>query len=791
MSFPTRLFVPAVGLLLAALSPSSGAEAPGQKLQDQGRLVAGDGSRFVDVRFADDSSARVLAGQVTGLAPDGASALQGVLDLYSVRSVRPVFGLPEATLARLRAEGQARTGRKLPDLRRWVRFELPLVADVDRFLKSMTLVPGVEVVEPAPVPSPPPAVTPSFVANQGYIVAPTGGIGAQAAWQVPGGNAGNVTVFDVEYNWLQSHEDLTAAAGLALLLDAGDSNSPPGFDGCPAPCDRLNREHGTAVLGELIGDNDAKGVTGIAWGAGLGLAPARTTNLGYNLGHAIALAAAAGSAGDVILIEQQTTVCGLADGSYGPSEWAQSVFDAIQAATSAGIVVVEAAGNGSVDLDQTACGDTFDRSVRDSGAIIVGAGQPPASGNDREREGFSSYGGRVDVQSWGSRIWSTGYGDGYVDGDDSADADRWYTDTFGGTSGASPMVTGAAAILQSISIDQSGSPLTPGQIRTLLVDTGSPQQGDTSEHIGPRPDLVAAVATLIELPAADAGLDQQAECAGPDGTPVAISGSGSDPNGLSVACHWSSASCTFADADACATTATCPLGTNTVTLTVNNGFEDSAPDPATITIVDTTPPTGGITGPPDGTCFGPGAIPAVVSDDFSDVCDDALSRSYNPLGGPAYFDHGDYHVTLTATDDSGLSAQDAVDFTIDLIPPTVTFLAPTHDQLALPPVTIPIRIQFAASDDDGASGGILHEVIKLQGCVIYDGDTEGNRDGLLSDEFIQLTKYNLCQFMARCGFTVLQYPTIRVESTDDCGGNTGFADRIIRKRLLKTEVCPR
>ena len=38
-------------------------------------------------------------------------------------------------------------------------------------------------------------------------------------------------------------------------------------------------------------------------------------------------------------------------------------------------VVVEAAGNGAVELDAPECEGWFDRSVRDSGAIIVGAGE--------------------------------------------------------------------------------------------------------------------------------------------------------------------------------------------------------------------------------------------------------------------------------------------------------------------------------------------------------------------------------------------------------------------------------
>jgi uncharacterized repeat protein (TIGR01451 family) len=38
--------------------------------------------------------------------------------------------------------------------------------------------------------------------------------------------------------------------------------------------------------------------------------------------------------------------------------------------------------------------------------------------------------------------------------------------------------------------------MTPAQIRSTLINTGSTQQGTTSEHIGPRPNLGAAIATL-------------------------------------------------------------------------------------------------------------------------------------------------------------------------------------------------------------------------------------------------------------------------------------------------------
>ena len=49
-----------------------------------------------------------------------------------------------------------------------------------------------------------------------------------------------------------------------------------------------------------------------------------------------------GSAGDVILLEQQFPVCGLSDSDFGPVEVLPSVFDAIQTAVVQGFVVIEA-----------------------------------------------------------------------------------------------------------------------------------------------------------------------------------------------------------------------------------------------------------------------------------------------------------------------------------------------------------------------------------------------------------------------------------------------------------------
>src|SRR5262249_17503650 len=131
-----------------------------------------------------------------------------------------------------------------------------------------------------------------------------------------------------------------------------------------------------------------------------------------------------------------------------------------------------------------------------SGAIMVGGGMPPAGiygpGPDRAPTATTDYGSRVDVQGWGDSITTCGYGDIR----NNEGRDQLYTGRFGGTSGASAMVAGAAVLVESIAKAQNRPPLSPAALLQLLVSTGTPQTGDASQHIGPRPNLRAAIQAL-------------------------------------------------------------------------------------------------------------------------------------------------------------------------------------------------------------------------------------------------------------------------------------------------------
>jgi serine protease len=161
------------------------------------------------------------------------------------------------------------------------------------------------------------------------------------------------------------------------------------------------------------------------------------------------------------------------------------------------VIIIEAAGNGAEDLDHSAYKRKFDRKHRDSGAIMVGAGGPARAGyKDRERLDFSNYGSRVDVQGWGRKVATLDYGDlQSCTGEERSYTDRHYTDEFSGTSSASPIVAGAAVLLEGIARER-GRVLPPGELRELLRATGTPQAGNLKQQIGPRPDLARAIAKL-------------------------------------------------------------------------------------------------------------------------------------------------------------------------------------------------------------------------------------------------------------------------------------------------------
>jgi hypothetical protein len=351
----------------------------------------------------------------------------------------------------------------------------------------------------------PPATTPDFTTRQSYLDSPPVGVNARWAWTQPGGRGENVAVIDVEGAWRLTHEDLLPRR---IGITAGTAS------------DQIRwRNHGTAVAGVISSDDNGYGTTGIAPQASL----STVAIFGSDMSSATAIKRAADALkpGDVMLIElHRPGPRAGAAGQFGyiAVEWWPDDYDAILYAVSRGIIVVEAAGNGSQNLDDPAYDlpqlgfppswhNPFRRGARDSGAIVVGAGAPPPGthgdstlGPDRSRLDFSNFGSMIDAQGWGRHVTTCGYGD--LQGGQGSE-DYWYTDGFSGTSSASPIVTGSLACVQGILRASRARELTPQSARQLLRQTGSPQQAGpnaaVTQRIGNRPNIRELVVHAIQV----------------------------------------------------------------------------------------------------------------------------------------------------------------------------------------------------------------------------------------------------------------------------------------------------
>jgi serine protease len=333
-----------------------------------------------------------------------------------------------------------------------------------------------------------------FAEDQGYLDDAPVGIGASWVWKRLVGTAPRVAVCDLEQGWNLAHNDLAAERSLVPIYGANRASDEPN----PG-------HHGTAVLGQL-----AAAGTGTLGVRGADAQLGRFTLASHYKGKLEAffpatnghVAAAIVQAlvppsspllndGDVLLLEVQRGLL--------PTEVDEANFDAIRLASALHVIVVEAAGNGGFDLDRWIEPDTG-RSLRrggsgfrDSGAIFVGAARAALP---HDRASFSNYGSRVDCFSWGEGVTTCGFGD--LAGTGAAD---FYTNKFDGTSSASPVIAGAAALLQSLHQDQTGARLEPWAMRALLGDpaTGTPQGPNVVGSIGVMPNLEAIVRDALQL----------------------------------------------------------------------------------------------------------------------------------------------------------------------------------------------------------------------------------------------------------------------------------------------------
>ncbi|HEY0513101.1 MAG TPA: S8 family serine peptidase, partial [Thermoanaerobaculia bacterium] len=331
-----------------------------------------------------------------------------------------------------------------------------------------------------------------FAEDQGYLDDAPVGISASWAWKSLAGTTAKLTVCDLEQGWILGHQDLKDSTGNWIVRD---SNILYGAN--RAPNEGSTGDHGAAVLGQLAATG--QGVLGAASGPGQFLLAShyRSKNDSHPFagtsGHVAAaivqtLARIGGQgvqAGDILVLEVQRSLL--------PTEVDEADCDAIRLASGLGVIVVGAAGNGGINLDGYAVAETgrsLNRSSPqfvDSGAILVGAARAAIP---HDRAPFSNYGSRLDCFGWGEAVTTCGFGDlaGTV-------ATNFYTNVFDGTSSATPIVAGAAALVQALHKTPNGPWLDPRALRTLLSDpaTGTRQGPNVAGFIGIMPDLKAIV----------------------------------------------------------------------------------------------------------------------------------------------------------------------------------------------------------------------------------------------------------------------------------------------------------
>lgn len=319
------------------------------------------------------------------------------------------------------------------------------------------------------------ASVPDFRAQQDYANAPDekrpnyvmGGVNRASVSQYAGHDGNGVSLVSMENNpWNSSHVNLPDVS-----FHEGDKT----YSG---------EDHDTSSVGIMAAKDIGTGIRGLSWNARMGYAKWQVNNL-YNMIPRL-------NAGDVVQMGMQTgggEITGCTSSCYVPQENAAAYYDVIKALTDKGVHVIQAAGNGNINLDHTAFNGKFDLKKRDSGAIIAGA----FCANNGKKASFSTWGTRVTSASWGCwDVVTTGYGGLH----NVKNAE--YTGSFSGTSSANPIIAGVVASLSGIA-KAHGIRVSPIQMRQILQETGTSLAAGDTAKIGTHPNMAKAVVKIMEL----------------------------------------------------------------------------------------------------------------------------------------------------------------------------------------------------------------------------------------------------------------------------------------------------
>ena len=276
------------------------------------------------------------------------------------------------------------------------------------------------------------------------------GINAKPAWDLATGRG--VVIADCDAGYYTEESDIADNLLLDDRYDTADLDEPLNIR------DGNFISHGTSVVAIMSGVFDGVGTSGIAYNSKV--VPLQNFNYAAQLDDlgkeeataACILKALEHSDVKIIVLENQT--------ANGSSETFAGTREAVKLALEAGVTIVSAGGNASVEL--------LEEQQNDTGSIIVGA-----LAQDGTLASFSNYGTRVSIAAFGENL-RTLYGPNGEFGN------------FGGTSGATPQVAGAVALMLEVN-----PALTPSEVKRILI--ASRVETAATSNVGGLLDVAAAV----------------------------------------------------------------------------------------------------------------------------------------------------------------------------------------------------------------------------------------------------------------------------------------------------------
>lgn len=430
------------------------------------------------IKFADDVVVPFESGAVPELPDDLQQLWQDVTGQFDFLSLNPLAdGVAEDDLRRMVSEaaGQAE-GEPVPDPTLCFGIDVPQDAAPDPDTVAGALVaaldglPFVEFAEAEQdlVAAVNRAANPAAL-FQTYLNPAPVGLDTDAAWALAGGDGSGVTVGVLEaFDFDRAHRDapvnrfeLTPAVAVSGDIDA---------------------DHATAVVGILAAADNTEDIVGIVPEARIVFAsgtvpsgiPTLPTGTAFSLINLIGVQV---SAGDVLNLSLQIPGP-LPSGGTAllPVEASGIVRTALRLAAFRGVTCVIAAGNTGIDFD------TEGVSFPDSGAVVVGGvvrDAPPVPVSFHV-SAHSNTGARIDCCAWAGDVTTL---------TTVATTFQTIPEDQGGTSLATPMVSGVVASVQGRVKALGRPPLTPAQIRALLRDPASGTDVCPGQGVGLMPDL--------------------------------------------------------------------------------------------------------------------------------------------------------------------------------------------------------------------------------------------------------------------------------------------------------------